>query len=201
MWRRSFRPQETARRIEALLGYVGGKMLSDVNGSSAETMWSMGIECGQARTRGFSRGHQSSSAGRIMFCGRGGRVAPGFACARAVAYPGRGCAALLGGLAISRNSKGRADQRRSRRHIARFILFGLYTGTRAGAHLRSCDRPTSGCRWIDLVRGVFYRRAEGEQDEEARAANTVAAGLLGHLGRWKRRGRSFAIEWIGDRVG
>lgn len=55
--------------------------------------------------------------------------------------------------------KRRRDQKRS--HLARLILIGLYTGTRPGA-IKALQwiRNTSG-GWVDLDRGVIFRRAEG----------------------------------------
>jgi hypothetical protein len=54
--------------------------------------------------------------------------------------------------------KGKATNRRSRRHVAKFILVALYTGTRAGAVCGAALEPTEGKGWIDLERGIFYRR-------------------------------------------
>ena len=54
--------------------------------------------------------------------------------------------------------KGHRTDRRSRQHVARFILVALYTGTRAGAVCGAALQPTVGHGWIDVERGVFYRR-------------------------------------------
>jgi hypothetical protein len=47
----------------------------------------------------------------------------------------------------------RGTDRRTRRHVARFILIALYTGTRAGAILAAALMPLAGHPWIDLQRG------------------------------------------------
>src|SRR5262249_25680957 len=44
---------------------------------------------------------------------------------------------------------------RARPHLARFILLGLYTGSRSGTLL------SLQWKWIDLARGVMLRRAPG----------------------------------------
>ena len=49
--------------------------------------------------------------------------------------------------------------RPTRRHAARFMLVGLYTGTRAGAICAAALRPTIGCGHVDLETGIFYRKA------------------------------------------
>jgi hypothetical protein len=53
--------------------------------------------------------------------------------------------------------------RRPLRHIARFILIGLYTSTRAGAIASASPHAVSGRSYVDLERGVFYRKAIGKQ--------------------------------------
>ena len=59
-------------------------------------------------------------------------------------------------------SSGKATGRHSRRHIARFMLVALYTGTRSGAICGAAIRPAIGRGYVDLVEGVFYRRAPEE---------------------------------------
>jgi integrase len=51
--------------------------------------------------------------------------------------------------------KGQPTDRRTRRHVARFILIALYTGTRAGSVCAAALEPTEGRGWIDLDRGNF----------------------------------------------
>ena len=57
--------------------------------------------------------------------------------------------------------KGKQTNRRSRQHVARFVLVALYTGTRASAVCGAALQATVGHGWVDLNRGVFYRRACG----------------------------------------
>ncbi|MGE4254311.1 MAG: site-specific integrase [Xanthobacteraceae bacterium] len=91
--------------------------------------------------------------------------------------------------------------RRTRRHVARFILVALYTGTRAGAVCAAALQPTSGRGWIDLGQGIFYRRPVGERETKKRRPPIPLPGrLLAHLRRWKRQGQRFAVEWNGQPV-
>lgn len=53
--------------------------------------------------------------------------------------------------------------RRPLRHIARFALIGLYTGTRAGAIASASPHRAEGKSYIDLERGIFYRLAIGRR--------------------------------------
>lgn len=97
--------------------------------------------------------------------------------------------------------KGKPTDRRSRQHIARFVLIGLYTGTRAGAVCGAALAPTPGNGWIDLEHGVFYRRPAGQRETKKRQPPVpLPDRLLAHLRRWKRMGQRFAVEWNGQPV-
>lgn len=67
-------------------------------------------------------------------------------------------------------------------HLLRFILLGIYTGSRPGNILRlTWDQ-------IDLARGVMSRRAAGEPEDARKRSPPVRLGkrILTHLRRWKR---------------
>jgi hypothetical protein len=59
-----------------------------------------------------------------------------------------------------KNQKIETDKR-PLRHIARFILIGLYTGTRAGAIASASPYREDGRSYVDLEHGIFYRLAQG----------------------------------------
>ena len=54
------------------------------------------------------------------------------------------------------------------RHLARFILIALYTGTRAGAIAKASPNKGEGRSFIDLDHGVFYRLPEGARPSRKR---------------------------------
>jgi integrase len=94
-------------------------------------------------------------------------------------------------------------QRRTGMHLARFILVGLYTGTRAGAICGAALEPTVGRGFIDLDRGVFYRKAQGAVETNKRQPPVrLGDRLLAHLRRWRRLGliHRAVIEWDGREV-
>jgi integrase len=91
--------------------------------------------------------------------------------------------------------------RRSAAHVARFILVALYTSTRAGAICGAALQQVEGRGWIDLERGVFYRRPIGRRETKKRQpAIPLPAALLSHLRRWNRNGQRFVVEWNGKPV-
>ena len=97
--------------------------------------------------------------------------------------------------------KGQATDRRSRRHVARFILVALYTGTRAGAVCAAALERVAGAGYIDLDEGIFYRRPAGARETKKRRPPVhLPPRLVAHLRRWKRRGQRFCVEWNGEPV-
>lgn len=72
------------------------------------------------------------------------------------------------------------------RHVARFVLIGLRTGTRHEAALALGWMPQTTGGWIDLDRGVLYRRGEGDAETKKRRTPTrISERLLPHLRRWR----------------
>ena len=79
-------------------------------------------------------------------------------------------------------------ERRPLRHIARFILIGLYTGTRAGAIATASPHAETGRSHVDLERGIFYRKAIGKRATKKRQTPVpLPPRLLVHMRRWKER--------------
>lgn len=50
------------------------------------------------------------------------------------------------------------------KHLARFILLAIYTGTRKEAILGMLFMPNVSGGWIDVERGVIYRRGADERE-------------------------------------
>lgn len=99
--------------------------------------------------------------------------------------------------------RGNLTQWERAKHIARFILVGLYTGTRAGAICGAAMAPTEGRGWVDTENGVFYRRAIGRRKTKKRQPSIrIPPRMLAHIRRWKRLkiSRHSLIEWQGETV-
>jgi Phage integrase family len=63
--------------------------------------------------------------------------------------------------------------------------------------------PTIGRGYVDVERGLFYRRAAGERETKKRKPPVpVPPRLLAHLRRWQRLGiaRKAIVEWNGEPV-
>ena len=89
----------------------------------------------------------------------------------------------------------------SRRHIARFILVALYTGSRAQAVAQAALQKEPGRAYVDLEHGIFYRRPEGQRETTKRRPPVrLPKELLAHIRRWKRNGARYVVEWKGQPV-
>jgi integrase len=83
-------------------------------------------------------------------------------------------------------------------HVARFILIGLYTGTRHEANLAMRWGVNSKGGWFDLEQHVMYRRGEGEVDtNKRRVPAPIPDKLLPHLKRWRRMTVVGPVEYAG----
>lgn len=89
----------------------------------------------------------------------------------------------------------------STKHLAKFILVALYTGTRKSRilNLRYVQHLDGG--WIDTDRGQLFRRAPGEEETKKRAPHVrIAPRLLGHLRRWEASGDGYVVAFRGQKV-
>ncbi|MGY3692214.1 integrase [Bradyrhizobium sp. USDA 3240] len=77
--------------------------------------------------------------------------------------------------------------KRPLRHLARFILIGIYSGSRAGAIAAASPIPAVGRSFVDLDRGIYYRRRQGDARTNKRQPPVpIPPRLLVHLRRWHR---------------
>lgn len=88
-------------------------------------------------------------------------------------------------------------------HLARFILIGLYTGTRSGAILGLSWLPSVNTGFVDLDAGVMYRAGSGQRQTRKRQPPVaIPARLLAHMRRWKAKDRNIrhVVNWNGSSV-
>jgi len=96
-------------------------------------------------------------------------------------------------------SKGR----HTLRHLARYILVGLYTGSRNGDICNAAVIPTIGRGYVDFDRGIFKRKPDNkEATSKQQPTIPLPSRLLAHMRRWKRLGISnhSVIEFMGKPV-
>ena len=93
--------------------------------------------------------------------------------------------------------------KRPLRHLARFILLAVYTGTRAAAVAAASPVRAEGRAFVDLANGIFYRLAQGQRETNKRQPPVpIPPRLLAHLRRWHATGiaRDHVVEFNGQPV-
>ncbi|MDX8482039.1 hypothetical protein RFN28_26775 [Mesorhizobium sp. VK24D] len=188
------KPKETARRMVAVLNWFGDKMIGDIDGKIC---------------RDYAKAHGGGAAARrqledlraaLNHYHREGYVTS----TPAIILPPKSAprdrwltrdeaAALLRAAWRMRQSwKGQPSDRRTGRHVARFILVALYTGTRSAAICGAAVRPTeqamsiSNAAFSIVVHLVASRRRNGSR----RCACPIACLPIygdGRSRRWRSR--------------
>ena len=88
------------------------------------------------------------------------------------------------------------------KHLARFILIGLYTGTRKAAILGLQYHPNTVGGWVDLDRGQLHRRGSEQRETKKRQPTApIPRQFLGHLRRWAKAGDRHVVSETGARIG
>ncbi|WP_186442305.1 tyrosine-type recombinase/integrase [Methylorubrum populi] len=107
----------------------------------------------------------------------------------------------------TRKGKQVATKKRPLRHLARFILLGLYTGTRAGAIASASFQRGEGRSYVDLEEGVYYRLAQGKRATNKRQPPVkLPPHVLARLRVWSQIPRKdgtlpeYVVEWNGKPV-
>lgn len=191
------RPKELGQRIKALLAFFGGKALSAVNGDLCRAYVEQRTSVSLARRELEDLRTAINHHRREGLCSEIVGVALPEKSQRRERWLTRSEAAKLIWEAW-RGGQGK------RKHVARFILVGLYTGTRAGAICGAAVRPTIGRGYVDLDKGVFYRRApEAKETKKRQTPVRLHDRLLAHLRRWERMGitRRCVVEFEDEPIG
>jgi hypothetical protein len=77
--------------------------------------------------------------------------------------------------------------RRPLRHVARFILIGIYTRA-SGSIAAASPYPENGRSFVDLEGGIFYRKRIGKRATKKRQTPApIPPRLLSHMRRWKNK--------------
>lgn len=193
------RPAETKSRILRLQAYWSGRTLDQVTGGTCR-------EYASSRGGNSARRELEELRAAINYHRREGLhdkivsvVLPPRPLARERWLTRSEAAALiLAAWRYREKQNHRATDRRTRKHVARFMIVARYMGSRASVICSAsieAKRPP-GKPWVDLVHGVFYGRPAGHRDTKKRRQTVrVPAPLLAHLRRWQRLGQRYAVEW------
>ena len=150
------RPKETKGRIKALDAFFGDKMLSYVTGETFRAYATQRSTDAAARRELEDLRAAINHHRREGLCNKVVEVVLPPERPPRERWLTRSEAARLIWSAWSYREvqKGKQTGRRSRQHVARFILVALYTGTRASAVCGAALGAMAGHGWIDLDRGI-----------------------------------------------
>jgi integrase len=96
----------------------------------------------------------------------------------------------------------RAARRLGFPHLVRYILIGVYTGTRDDRIRRLRWMRASLDGYIDASRGILYRAGFAEEQTSKRAPPMILPDrLLLHIRRWARAAGSHVVTYRGQPVG
>jgi integrase len=213
------RPSQAAARCDRLLDYFGRMMLADVTGANCRAYadWRAGkgpkIKGGRKGTGGGARRDLQDLAAAIGHHAKEGLhrgvvrvVLPPKGEARQRWLTRDEAARLLRVCWRTRETQeGQATNRRPLRHLCRFLLLGIYTGSRPGAILNASWLPGPRRSLVDVDHGVFHRRAEGAPETNKRQPTVrIAPRLQAHLRRWRAAdlaaGRAHVVMFDGAPV-
>jgi integrase len=193
------RPWETAARIDNLKSFFGGWRLSQINGDTCEDY------AEQRTTPAAARRELEDLRAAINYHRQRGLhdklvsvVLPEKSERRERWLTRDEAAHLI--FTAWRYKDDNPFERRSRRHVARFMLVARYMGSRASVICGASIEPKrpEGKPWIDLASGVFYGRGVGERETKKRKQLVrIPPPLLAHLRRWRLNGQRFAVEFRG----
>ena len=98
-----------------------------------------------------------------------------------------------------------AWRRPESKHLARYMLIAVYTGTRPAAIMKLRWLPSPVAGHIDIGKGVLYRRGSGEREtKKRRPPSRLHVRLLAHMRRWRdgdmAQGISHVIHFRGKPV-
>jgi len=106
-------------------------------------------------------------------------------------------------LTTRENQEGADTRKRPLRHLCRFLLLGIYTGSRPGAVMSAAWDRGPGRSFVDVERGVFHRHADGKIETAKRQPPVrLSPELTAHLRRWKKidGDRGYVVTFYGQPV-
>lgn len=188
--------QRIGYAIEALDSYWGDKPVASVRGATCRDYASF-----RGRSDGTVRRELGVLQAAMTFCVKEGlldsapkvSLPPSPAPRERWLTPQEAAWLIRGARALNRDG----------RHLAYFILCGLYTGSRKQTILNlAIDSRAAGAGYIDTENGVIYRKPEEKVETKKRQRPArLPQRYLAHLARQAAAGRRFVVEdYKGRRV-
>ena len=191
------RPEKAGKRAERLLEFFGRRRLNEMTGALCReyAAWRKGKGRTNKGTGGGARRDLQDLTAAINHHAEEGLhraivkvVLPKRGVARQRWLERDEFAKLLWTCLRTREiQNGRGTDKRPFRHLCRFLLLVLYTGSRPGAAFSASWERAPGRSWVEVERGVFHRHVQGAvETNKGQPTVRLAPRLLAHLRRWKR---------------
>jgi integrase len=195
------RPERAGERAERLLDFFGDKTLDKITGAKCReyAAWRDGKGRSNKGTGGGARRDLQDLQAAISHHHKEGLHRE----VVRVVLPPRGEPRTRWLSREEVRALWRACHARGAAHVARFVLVGALTGSRPGAILGLNWDRSIGRGWVDLERGLIYRRAAGAAETTKRQPPVPIGPQLWRLmRRWARAdgGRGPVIQFEGRPV-
>lgn len=195
------RPKELAARAEALLAFWGDKTLDDITTGTCKAY----VATRKSQSLARRELEDLRAACRVAIADNVTRHAvtvtlPPKPKGRTRHLERAAVAKLIWAAYRKREmQQGRLTKKRPTLHVARFLLAGVYTGSRSARVWQASFEPEPGRPYVDLDAGVFYRAAPGEVVADNKRAPPIRlpGRLLAHMRRWRLNGAKYVVEYQG----
>ena len=192
------RPAALGGRLEALLKFFGTKTLAEINGPQCRAYAAQRSSDAAARReledlRAAINLHRKEGLCNAVVS----VILPSKTKARERWLTRSEVARLIhAAWRFRQRERGGSEGRHVRRHVARFIVAALYSGSRSAVILESSFERLPGRGFIDLDNGVWYRLPEDSVETDKRRPTIhVPIRLLAHMRRWRANGQKHLIEF------
>jgi integrase len=195
------RPRALAQRMEEILAFWGDKTLADISRATCKKY------CHQRGSQSAARRELEDLRSAVNLAIADGVCRHTIIVSVPDAPPKRTSflepsevAKLLWRAYKSRQTfKGKPTAKYPTRHVARFIICALYTGSRSARIWRASFEKEEGRPYIDVEHGLFYRTWQGEHVPANKRApvQRIPPRLLAHLRRWRKLGAKYVCEYQG----
>jgi integrase len=211
------RPEKAAERAERLLEFFGDKRLDEITGALCRSYVAEREGKGKSNkgTGGGARRDLQDLAAAINHHAREGLHRGEVK----VPLPPRGkarqrwltrseAARLIWICRTTREiQEGKETDKRPLAHLVRFLILGIYTGSRPGAVLNASWFEGPGLSFADWERGVFHRHANGRNETSKRQPSVrLTPFLIRMLRRWHREDEAkkprptYVVNYNGARI-
>jgi integrase len=195
-------PWRLGYAIEALIPFWGSRKVSEITGNTCRAYGKQRITSRGPASPGTIRRELNVLQAAINYCFREGKLTS----SAQVTLPAKPDAKdrWLTRQEAAWLLRAARNLRIDGRHLADFILHGLYTGSRKATILTMhIDTPSISGGHVDTVQGLLYRKPMGKVMTTKRQGTArLPARYLAHLRRQANNGRKYVVEdYQGRRVG